>query len=318
MCCALTRSDKGITPLKSSLISHLIEKHGSVRVLNRSYCSFNMTLRCVTLASCSLHNQVSCTTRVDSLQQVLNRLLCVGLHFHPCISSGFQPLSHPFCSKTRTATYLSARSAASCEDTLGKSIVALEKLSLKHDQFMRELAGALTDFWLAPKSLKAVTAGLEAGADHVEEVKKRGRGHGRGAPYTHVAAAFVDSLTAETEGRGQGGLLSRENAGNPAQGQGGDDIQRAGGDQERGRGRNAGQRARGKGRATSHRPNVESERSREGSGRRTEERAGSSGRQKAARLAECSAEVVAHRGQAQCLRAASSCVETSKPRMRQP
>ena len=52
----------------------------------------------------------------------------------------------------------SARSAASYEDTLGKSIVALQKLFLKHHQDMRELAGTLTDFWLAPKSLKAVTA----------------------------------------------------------------------------------------------------------------------------------------------------------------
>ena len=71
----------------------------------------------------------------------------------------------------------SARSAASYEDTLGKSIVALQKLSLNHDQDMRELA--------------------EAGADHKNEVKKRGRGDGLGAPYTHVAAAFVEALTAE-------------------------------------------------------------------------------------------------------------------------
>ena len=54
---------------------------------------------------------------------------------------------------------------------------------------MRELAGAL-------KSLKAVTAGLEAGVDNMEE----GRGHGLGAPYTHVAAAFMEALAAEAEG----------------------------------------------------------------------------------------------------------------------
>ena len=69
----------------------------------------------------------------------------------------------------------SARSAASYEDTLARSIVALRKLSLKHDQEIRELAGALTDFWLAPKSLQPVKAGMEAGADYMEEVKKRGR-----------------------------------------------------------------------------------------------------------------------------------------------
>ena len=68
----------------------------------------------------------------------------------------------------------SARSAASYEDTRGKSIVALPKLSLKHDQDMRELASAHTEFWLAPKTLNAVKAGLEAGADYMEEIKKRG------------------------------------------------------------------------------------------------------------------------------------------------
>ena len=94
----------------------------------------------------------------------------------------------------------SARSAASYEDTLARSIVALQKLSLKHDQEIRELAGALTDFWLAPKTLQAVKAGMEAGADYMEEIKKRGRGHGLGAPYTHVAAAFVEALAAEAEG----------------------------------------------------------------------------------------------------------------------
>ena len=95
----------------------------------------------------------------------------------------------------------SARSAASYEDTLGRPIVALQKLILKHDQELRELADTLTDLWLAPKSLKAVKAGLEAGANYMDEVKKRGRGHGPGAPYTHVAAAFVEALAAEAEGQ---------------------------------------------------------------------------------------------------------------------
>ena len=45
------------------------------------------------------------------------------------------------------------------------------------------------------------TAGSEggAGADYMEEVEKRGRGHGLGAPYTHVAAAFVEALAVEAE-----------------------------------------------------------------------------------------------------------------------
>ena len=43
---------------------------------------------------------------------------------------------------------------------------------------------------------------------------------------------------------------------------------------------------------TSHRPDAESERSRDGGGRRTEDRSGSSGRETAARLAECLAEVI--------------------------
>ena len=35
----------------------------------------------------------------------------------------------------------------------------------------------------------------------MEEVKKRGRGHGLGVPYTHVAAVFVEALTTEAEGK---------------------------------------------------------------------------------------------------------------------
>ena len=34
----------------------------------------------------------------------------------------------------------------------------------------------------------------------MEEVKKRERRHGLGAPYTHVAAAFVEALAVEAEG----------------------------------------------------------------------------------------------------------------------
>ena len=93
----------------------------------------------------------------------------------------------------------SARPAASYEETQKRSIVALQKLGLEHDQEIRELAGALTDFWLAPKSLQAVKEGMEAGADCMKEAKKRGRGHGLGARYTHVAAAFVEALAIEAD-----------------------------------------------------------------------------------------------------------------------
>ena len=70
----------------------------------------------------------------------------------------------------------SARSAALYENTLGRSIVALQKLSLQHDQEIRELAGALTNLWLAPKSLKEVKAGLEAGADYMRKSRNEEEG----------------------------------------------------------------------------------------------------------------------------------------------
>ena len=81
---------------------------------------------------------------------------------------------------------------ASYEDPLGRSIVALQKTELQTRPEIREFAVALTDFWLAPKTLQAVK-------DYMEEVKKRGRGHGLGAPHTHVAAAFVEALAVEAE-----------------------------------------------------------------------------------------------------------------------
>ena len=124
-----------------------------------------------------------------------------------------------------------------------------------------------------PKSLHAVKVGMEAGADYMEEVKKRGRGRGLGAPYTHVAAAFVESSRSRGGGgtqtsaddihgacgseagnsdrvlwsvQGEGGVLSGRNPSSSAQGEGDDDVQRARSAQERGRGRgNAGRRARG-------------------------------------------------------------------------
>ena len=94
----------------------------------------------------------------------------------------------------------SARSAASHEDTLGRSIVALQKLSLK------PRPGNPRARWCAHTLLARaqVTAssdgGMEARTGYMEEVKKRERGHGLGAPCTHVAAAFVEALTVEAEG----------------------------------------------------------------------------------------------------------------------
>ena len=154
----------------------------------------------------------------------------------------------------------SARLAASYEDALGRSIVALQKLSLKHDQEIRELAGAPGGFWLGPKTLQAVKAGMEAGADNTEEAKKRGRGHGLRVPCTHVAATFVEALAVEAEGapkqvpttfmalvaarqdsdrapwsvQGQGGVLSGRNASSSAQSEGDDGVRRARSAQERG------------------------------------------------------------------------------------
>ena len=129
-----------------------------------------------------------------------------------------------------------AKSAASHEDSLGRSIVALQKMSLKHDQEIRELAGALTDFWLAFKTLQAVKAGMEAVADYMEEVKKSGRVHGLGAPNTHVAAAFVEALAVEAEGAPKQVLTTfmtlaaarQENPSSAAQGEGDDGVQRSG------------------------------------------------------------------------------------------
>ena len=193
--------------------------------------------------------------------------------------------------ESKGSTRASARSAASHEDTLEKSILTLQKLCPKHDQDMRELAGALTDFWLAPKSLRAVVAGLVAGADCMEEVKKREQGRRLGAPYTHVAAALVETLTADAEGapwrmaerqetfcafRVKEAYSAEEVPATKRKAKVTMTFKRARGDQERGRGRNGGRRARGMGRATSHRLNVESEGSREGSGSRTEDRARSS------------------------------------------
>ena len=103
----------------------------------------------------------------------------------------------------------------------------------------------------------------------MEEIKQRGRGHGLGAPCTHAAAAFVEALTAEAEGapqqvletfmaargraagnsdrvlwpiQSQGGPPGRGDASNPAQGKGDDNVQRVRGEQERGRGGDAGRR----------------------------------------------------------------------------
>ena len=163
-------------------------------------------------------------------------------------------------------------------------------------------------------TLDSSKAGLEARKSRNED-----KGHGLGAPYTNVAAAFVEALTTEAEGepkqvlttfmahvaarqhavtvlwssQGEGGLLSGRNPNSSAQGEGDDVVQPARIDQERGRGRgNAGRSARSKTRETSTRPNAESERSREGSGRRTEDRDGANSGEAAARLADSSAEAI--------------------------
>ena len=127
-----------------------------------------------------------------------------------------------------------------------------------------------------------------------------------GAPYTHVAAAFVEALAFEAEGA----LAARQEtvtecvkeaysadetpgASSAAQGEGDDGVQRVRSAQERGRERgNAGRRARGKGRGASNRPDAESERGRDGSGRRSENRAGEVSGEAVARPAVCTAKVM--------------------------
>ena len=208
----------------------------------------------------------------------------------------------------------SARSAASHEDSPGRSIVALQKLSLKHDQEIRELAGALTHFWLAPKTFRAVKARMEAGADYMEEVKKRGRGHGLGAPFTHVAAAFVEALAVEAEeapmqvlttfmalvAARQETVTECFGAFRVKEAHSADETPAA---QRKakvtmellknGEGAgDAGRRARGEGRETRNRPDAESERGRDGSGRRSEDRAGEVSGEAVARPAVCTAEVM--------------------------
>ena len=127
---------------------------------------------------------------------------------------------------------------------------------------------------------------MEAGADYMEEVKMRGRGHGQGAPYTHVEA-----LAVEAEGGREQVLttfmLSGRNPSSSAQGEDDDDVQRAWSAQERGRERGNAGRARGHGRETSNRPNAKSERSRDVGGRRSEDRAGEVSGEAVARPAVC-------------------------------
>ena len=101
----------------------------------------------------------------------------------------------------------SARSAASYEDTPGRSIVALQKLSLKHDQDIRERAGAPTDFWLAPKS--------RAGS----AVHARASGFRGSSCSTHTSADDMALVAARQENsdrvpwsvQGEGGALSGRN-----------------------------------------------------------------------------------------------------------
>ena len=85
----------------------------------------------------------------------------------------------------------------------------------------------------------------------------------------------------------------RRNPSCSAQGEGDDVVQHARSAEERGRGRgNAGRRARGKGPETSNRQNAESEEGRDGSGRRSENRAGEVNGEAVARPAVCTAEVM--------------------------
>ena len=127
----------------------------------------------------------------------------------------------------------------------------------------KNMLGALTGFWLALKSLKAVTAGLEAGADYMEEVKKRGRlgaldsgvwSEAEGAPeqvlttfMVHVAERQETVIECFGACRVKEAYSAEEGPATQRKAKVMMTFNALGVIKERGRGRNAGRRARGKG-----------------------------------------------------------------------
>ena len=163
----------------------------------------------------------------------------------------------------------SARSAASYEDTRGK----VDRRAAKIEPQTRP--GNPRARWGANRLLAcAQNIASSEGGDGSRSGLHGGRGHGLGAR-THVAAALVEALAVEAEKAPKQVLrtfVALRNTSSSAQGKVDDGVQRARSAQERWWGRgNAGRRDRGQGRETSNRPNAESERCRDGGGRRSED-----------------------------------------------
>ena len=107
----------------------------------------------------------------------------------------------------------------------------LQKLSLKHDQDMRELAGGPHRLLARAQIVESSDGGTGSGSGPhggSQETRTRARA---GSTVAERQETVIQCFGVQ----GGGGLPSRGNTNNPAQGQGDQDIQRARGDQERGR-----------------------------------------------------------------------------------
>ena len=65
---------------------------------------------------------------------------------------------------------------------------------LSHDNFNREAAAILFDFYLLPLKSILVQIMLEMGARYAEEVRAKGKGHKLGSPWVHQAIAFLEEV----------------------------------------------------------------------------------------------------------------------------
>ena len=86
-----------------------------------------------------------------------------------------------------------AEMASGGDSALEARVSAVERLSLKHDNEMREANGVLYDFVLA--SLEApVSEEMIAEGIHYQEAVRRKKGHGLGSPHLHIAMRMVETL----------------------------------------------------------------------------------------------------------------------------
>ncbi|CAK0911273.1 unnamed protein product, partial [Prorocentrum cordatum] len=91
------------------------------------------------------------------------------------------------------------RGGGSDEVDLVDAMVSLQKMGLRQDQRAREHEHMLSLFYMMTKKSKICQMGLEAGLDYYAAVAKRGKGHGLGAPYLHVAAGAFDGLVEDAQ-----------------------------------------------------------------------------------------------------------------------